>query len=66
MLCNRRVPPAMKGKVYKMAVRPAIIYSMETVALAKGLWKRLDMAEMRTLRFLCGLTRLDKIRNEKN
>lgn len=35
MICNRRVPARVKGKVYNMVVRPAMVYEMETVALKK-------------------------------
>lgn len=65
VLCNRRVPPVVKGKVYKLVVRRAMIYSMETVALTKRLEKKLDMVKMRMLRFSSGLTRLDNIKNEE-
>ena len=35
VICNRRVPARVKGKVYKVAVRPAMLYGLETVALTK-------------------------------
>ena len=35
MICDRRVPARVKGKVYKVAVRPAMSYGLETVALTK-------------------------------
>ena len=36
VICDRRVPAArVKGKVYKVAVRPAMLYGLETVALTK-------------------------------
>ena len=35
VICDRRVPARVKGKVYKVAVRPAILYGLETVALTK-------------------------------
>ena len=34
-ICDRRVPARVKGKVYKVAVRPAMLYGLETVALTK-------------------------------
>ena len=33
VLCNRRVPARVKGKVYKVAVTPAMLYGLEMVAL---------------------------------
>ena len=32
---DRRVPARVKGKVHKVAVRPAMLYGLEMVALAK-------------------------------
>ena len=33
VICDRHVPA--RGKVYKVAVRPAMLYGLETVALTK-------------------------------
>ena len=35
VICDRRVPARVNGKVYKVAVRPAMLYRLETVALTK-------------------------------
>ena len=35
VICDRRVPARVKGKVYKVAVRPAMLYGLETVTLTK-------------------------------
>ena len=32
---DRRVPASVKGKMYKVAVRPVMLYGLETVALTK-------------------------------
>ena len=36
VICDRRVSARVKGKVYKVAVRSAMSYGLETVALTKG------------------------------
>ena len=36
VICDRRVPARVKGKVFKVAVRPAMLYGLETAALTKG------------------------------
>ena len=64
MICDRRVPARLKGKVYKVAVRPAMLYGLETVALAKRQEAEMEVAELKMLRFSLGVTRMDKIRNE--
>ena len=64
VICDRRVPARVKGKVYKVAVRPAMLYGLETVALTKRQEAEMEVAEWKMLRFPLGVTRMDKIRNE--
>ena len=35
VICDRSVQARVKWKVYKVAVRPAMVYGLETVALTK-------------------------------
>ena len=63
VLCDKRVEPRLKGKVYKTVVRPAMMYGLETVALTKKQEAELEVAEMRMLRFSLGVTKIDKIEN---
>ena len=64
VLCDRRMPVKLKGKVHKTVIRPAMLYGAETWATTKGQEKRIELTEMRMLRWMCGVTRKDKIRNE--
>ena len=64
VLCDRRVPARVKGKVYRVAVRPAMLYGLETVAQTKIQEAELEVAELKMLRFALGVTRMDKIRND--
>ena len=64
VICDRRVSARMKGKVYRVAVRPAMLYGLETVALAKRQEAEMEVAELKMLRFSLGVTRMEKIRNE--
>ena len=64
VICDSRLPARVKGKVYSSVVRPAIMYGLETVAVTKKQVEEMEVAEMKMLRFVMGVTRKDKIRNE--
>ena len=64
VLCDRRMIVKIKGKVYRTVVRPALVYEAEKWALKKAQEKKLEVPEIRMLRWMCGVTKLDKIRNE--
>ena len=53
-----------QGKVYKTVVRTAMMYGAEIWAVKKAQENKLDVAEMRMLRWMSGVTKLDRIRNE--
>ena len=36
VICDRRLPARVKGKVYSSMVRPAMMYGLETVAVTKS------------------------------
>ena len=65
VLCDRRMPIKLKGKVYKTIVRPAMTYGLETVPLKKSSERKMEVAEMRMLRWMSGVTRKDRIKNER-
>ena len=54
----------MKLKLYKTVIRPAMLYGVETWATTKRQHKRIEVTEMSMLRWMCGVTGKDKIRNE--
>ena len=64
VICDRRLPARVKGKVYSSVIRPAMVYRLETVAVTKKQVEEMEVAEMKMLRFAMGVTRKDKIRNE--
>jgi len=64
VLCDRRILLRLKGKVYRMVVRPALLYGAECWPIKKSHLQRMRVAEMRMICWVCGHTRLDKIRNE--
>jgi len=65
VICDRKVPDKVKGKFYRTAIRPAMLYGSECWALKGQQEHKIGVAEMRMLRWMCGHTRKDKIRNEQ-
>ena len=65
VLCDRRMNVKTKGKVYRTVVRLALMCMAETWALKKAQGNKLEVAEMRMLRWMFRVTKLDKIRNRR-
>nr|GEY30296.1 retrovirus-related Pol polyprotein LINE-1 [Tanacetum cinerariifolium] len=63
VLCDRNVPLKLKGKFYRVAVRPAMLYGSECWPTTKALANRVEVAELRMLRWTCGKTLFDMISN---
>ncbi|KAD3640381.1 hypothetical protein E3N88_29604 [Mikania micrantha] len=59
-----KFPEKLKGKFYRVAIRPAMMYGTDCWPIKKNQARKLETAEMRMLRWMCGHTRLDRIRNE--
>ena len=52
------------GKIHRTAVRPALVYGAETLSTTKSQEWRLEVNEMRMLRWMCGVTKKDDTRDE--
>ncbi|ONM58670.1 Retrovirus-related Pol polyprotein LINE-1 [Zea mays] len=64
VLCDHRVPHKLKGKFYRTAIRPAMLYGAECWPTKRRHVQQLSVAEMRMLRWICGHTRRDRVRND--
>ncbi|KAG2549704.1 hypothetical protein PVAP13_9KG354113 [Panicum virgatum] len=64
ILCDKRVPQKLKGKFYRTSIRPAMLYGAECWPTKRRHVQQLSVAEMRMLRWFCGHTRRDRVRNE--
>ena len=58
------MPLQLKGKIYKVVIKPALLYGVECWPTTKAQEHKMQVAETRMLCWMCGHTRLDKIRNE--
>ena len=58
------MPTRLKEKFYRIAIRPTMTYGAECWPIKKQDMHKMDVAESRMLRWMCGKTRKDKIKNE--
>jgi len=63
VLYDKKIPFRLKGRVYRMVIRPALLYGPECRPIKKTQGQRLMVAEMRMIRWMCDFTRLDRIRS---
>nr|GEW05494.1 hypothetical protein [Tanacetum cinerariifolium] len=64
VLCDKKIPLKLKGKFYRVAIRPAMLYGSECWPITKALANRVELAKLRMLIWTCGKTLLDMIPNE--
>jgi hypothetical protein len=63
VLCDPRVPLKLKGKFYRTAIRPVMLYGAEYWPTKSQHVQQLSVAEMRMLRWICGHIR-DRVCND--
>ncbi|GKC24387.1 retrovirus-related pol polyprotein LINE-1 [Tanacetum coccineum] len=63
VLCDRNIHLKLKGKFYRVAIRPPMLYGSECWPITKALANRMEVAELRMLMWTCGKTMLDMIQN---
>ncbi|KIH43474.1 hypothetical protein ANCDUO_26519 [Ancylostoma duodenale] len=63
-LCDRRWSRVLKGKIYRTIVSPAMMYGGECWPMSRTYERMLNTAEMRMLKWACGLRQCDKMRNK--
>jgi hypothetical protein len=59
ILCDKRVPQKLKGKFYRTAIRPAMLYGAACWPSKRRHVQQLVVAEMHVLRWMCDHTRRD-------
>ncbi|KAL6517796.1 hypothetical protein OROMI_033497 [Orobanche minor] len=64
VLCDPDMHRRLKGKFYRTAIRPALLYGTECWSVKQCHVQKMNVAEMRMLRWMCGHTKKDRLRNE--
>lgn len=63
ILCDRKMPAALKGKIYATVIRPALTYGTECWTTYESYKSKMRSTEMKMLRMSLGVTLKDKIRS---
>ena len=64
ILFDKKIPKRMKSEIYKRMIRPAMTYGSECLTVKKKENDKFEVTEMKMLRRIEGITRLDRRRNE--
>ena len=65
VLCDKKVPTRLKMLLYKVCIRPAMLYGHEIWPLTQRLEDRICTSEMRMLRYIQGISLEEHLRNEE-
>ena len=60
VLCDRKMIVKLNGQMHKTMVWAALLYGADTRVSTKSQERRMDVNEMRMLRWMCGVTQTDK------
>ena len=64
VLCDKKFSIRLKGKFYRVAIRPTLLYGTECWPVKKIHEQKMEVEEMKMLRWMCGNTIMDKIKNQ--
>jgi len=63
VIMNKKISLRLKGRVYRIVVRSALLHGAECWPIKKTQVQMLMVAEIRMIHWMYGYTRLDRIRN---
>jgi hypothetical protein len=64
VLYDKKVPNKLKDKFYRTVIRPVMLYGAECWATKGQHIQKMSVTEMQMLRWICGHTKKDQIRND--
>ena len=65
VLCDKKVPTSVKGKIHSTGVQSAVLCAMEVVPLSVKQERQFEVAEVKMCRWARGWTKRDRVRNER-
>ena len=64
VICDKRVPPRVKGTIHPMIIQLATMNGMERVPVIRSHVKKLEVTEPKMCRWACGHILRDHVRND--
>lgn len=64
VLCDKRMPVKLKGKIYNTIIKPVLMYASETWTRLQSHNKRMQVTENKMLRWSGGVTLFDHVPNK--
>ena len=64
VVCDKKMPVKLKVKIYITVIRPVLIYGSEAWALRRKEEAKLERTEMRMLRWIMGVSLLERLEND--
>jgi hypothetical protein len=64
VLYDNRVPQKLKGKFYRMAIRPAMLYGTKCWSTKRWQVQKISVVKLCILRWICVHTKRDRVRND--
>ena len=62
--CDKKLLERVKCEMYKSVVRPAMLYGMKMVTVTKRQVGKVEVVELKMMRWSLGVTRKDKTRGK--
>lgn len=64
VLCDKKIPIKLKGKVYNTIIKPVLLYGSECWTRLSTHTQKMNVTETRMLRWSGGVTLFDRVRNK--
>ena len=65
VLYDKKFSTKLKGKLYLVVIRPALLNGIKYWPIMKTFKHKMDVAEMRMMGWMCGHSKMDRIWNQE-
>uniref|UniRef100_A0A0V0HFP0 Putative ovule protein n=1 Tax=Solanum chacoense TaxID=4108 RepID=A0A0V0HFP0_SOLCH len=62
--CDKKIPPNLKGKFSRVMIKPTLYMELSFSQSTTHMFRKMQAAEMRMLRWMCSYTKRYNIKND--